>query len=41
MPGPGLADGATWLDRVHEMDRGVGEHLPHQRHLTDRRAVEM
>ena len=41
MPGPGLADGAARLDRVHEMDRGVGEHLAHQRHLADRRAVEM
>ena len=31
VPRPGLADRAARLDRVHEMDRGVGEHLPHQR----------
>ena len=31
MPRPRLADGAARLDRVHEVDVGVGEHLPHQR----------
>ena len=41
MPRPRLADRAACLDRVHEMDRGVGEHLPHQRDLGDRGAVEM
>ncbi len=29
------------LHRVHEVDRGIGEHLPHQRHFGRRRAVEV
>ena len=41
VPLPRLADGAARLHRVHEMDRGLGEHLTHQRDLADRRAVEM
>ena len=38
---PRLADGAARLDRVHEMDRGIGEHLTHQSDLADRGAVKM
>ena len=41
VPRPGLADRAARLDRVHEMDGGIREHLPHQGHFADRGAVEM
>ena len=41
VPRPRLADRAARLDRMHEVDCGIGEHLPHQPHLGDRGAVEM
>ena len=38
---PRLADGAAGLDRVHEVDDGIGEHVAHQAHFRQRCAVEM
>ena len=41
VPRPRLADRTARLDRMHEVDDGVGKHLPHQRNLGDRRAIVM
>ncbi len=41
VPRPRLADRAARLDRMHEVDDGVGKHLAHQRNLGDRRAIVM
>jgi hypothetical protein len=41
LPRPCLTDRAARLDRVHEVNARIGEHLPDQNHLVGRCAIEM